>query len=245
MATRPCNTFPPPPLKFRTAGFPQYGFKPPRSTATFANRDHPAAYMRSMARLASDSSVPAQCRAGGRRRRTQRSRGPWLAGGLFCPARSWLTMASSEPLGPSRRLMFFDSESLPTGQDREGPQFTLRVRSVRAVFRTPADRSEGVTVGSPSVLAFAQCRGARHPQVRHASRFVRGLGFRGCKVRFMLRPGQLLALHRHRTFTFELSSPESPPGDVEYNYAGKQSIPAAGLAPAGHAALWAATRSPI
>src|SRR5437867_5486919 len=31
MATRPCNTFPPPPLKFRTAGFPQYGFKLARS----------------------------------------------------------------------------------------------------------------------------------------------------------------------------------------------------------------------
>ena len=27
MATRPCNTFPPPSLKFRTVGFPQYGFK--------------------------------------------------------------------------------------------------------------------------------------------------------------------------------------------------------------------------
>ena len=102
----------------------------------------------------------------------------------------------------------------------------------------------GLTVPSPSVLAFTQSRGARHPRVLHASRFVRGMGFRGCKVRFMLRPGQLLALHRHRTFTFELSSPESPPGDVEYNYAGKQSIPAAGLAPAGHAALWAATRFP-
>jgi hypothetical protein len=27
MVIRPCLTFPPPPLKFRTAGFPQYGFK--------------------------------------------------------------------------------------------------------------------------------------------------------------------------------------------------------------------------
>jgi hypothetical protein len=27
MATRPYNTFPPPSLKFRTVGFPQYGFK--------------------------------------------------------------------------------------------------------------------------------------------------------------------------------------------------------------------------
>jgi hypothetical protein len=28
MGIRPCITFPPPSLKFRTAGFPQYGFKP-------------------------------------------------------------------------------------------------------------------------------------------------------------------------------------------------------------------------
>ena len=28
MGIRPCITFPSPPLKFRTAGFPQYGFKP-------------------------------------------------------------------------------------------------------------------------------------------------------------------------------------------------------------------------
>jgi len=28
MAARPCDTFPLTPLKFRTAGFPQYGFKP-------------------------------------------------------------------------------------------------------------------------------------------------------------------------------------------------------------------------
>ena len=167
------------------------------------------------------------------------------AGYSVPPGHRLLWPHPSLSLPPAILSLRFDGGSLPVGQDREGPQFTLRVLSVRAVFRTPADRSEGVTVGSPSVLAFAQCRGARHPQVRHASRFVRGLGFRGCKVRFMLRPGQLLALHRHRTFTFELSSPESPPGDVEYNYAGKQSIPAAGLAPAGHAALWAATTFPI
>ena len=56
----------------------------------------------------------------------------------------------------------------------------------------------------------------------------------------MLRPGVWLALHRQGLFTFELSSHESPHWNVEYNYAGKQPIPAAGLSPAGHAALWAA-----
>jgi hypothetical protein len=36
MAVRPSILFPSPPLKFRTAGFPQYGFKPDRPAATFA-----------------------------------------------------------------------------------------------------------------------------------------------------------------------------------------------------------------
>ena len=39
--------------------------------------------------------------------RTLRSRGPWLGVGLFCPVASSLTMASSEALGLSRRVMFF------------------------------------------------------------------------------------------------------------------------------------------
>ena len=44
-----------------------------------------------------------------------RSRGPWLARGLFCPAGSMLTMASSEALVSSRRLMVFGGGSLPGG----------------------------------------------------------------------------------------------------------------------------------
>jgi hypothetical protein len=44
----------------------------------------------------------------------------------------------------------------------------------------------------------------------HAKVGSRVAAFRGCTVRFMLRPGRSLALHRHRTFTFELSSHELP-----------------------------------
>ena len=45
------------------------------------------------------------------------------------------------------------------------------------------------------------------------------LAFRGCKVRFMLRPAGLLTLQK-RIFTLELSPKGSPPSGVEYNYAG-------------------------
>jgi len=61
--------------------------------------------MRSMARFGLHARTVRTVSDRGRQCRTQRSRGPWLAGGLFCPARSWLTMASSEPLAPSRRLI--------------------------------------------------------------------------------------------------------------------------------------------
>jgi hypothetical protein len=43
-----------------------------------------------------------------------------------------------------------------------------------------------------------------------------------------------------RTFTFELSPAGSLRTDVEYNYAGKQPIPATGLTPVRNKALWAA-----
>ena len=38
---------------------------------------------------------------------TRQSRGPWLARGLCCPSGSSLTMASSETLASTRRLIFF------------------------------------------------------------------------------------------------------------------------------------------
>jgi hypothetical protein len=55
----------------------------------------------------------------------------------------------------------------------------------------------------------------------------------------MLRPGRLLALLK-RTFTPELAPVGSPRTNVEYDYVGRQPVPTTGLAPASHAALWAA-----
>ena len=56
----------------------------------------------------------------------------------------------------------------------------------------------------------------------------------------MLRPDRLASAAPTCAFTFELSFPESPPGNVEYDYTGKQSIPVTGLAPDRPTALWAA-----
>jgi hypothetical protein len=109
--------------------------------------------------------------------------------------------------------------------------------SFRAIFLTPVGRM--VVDCSNSIRASLRHVGSSSaPTIApRKSRFTRGVCFRGCKVRFMLRPGKLLAPHRHRAFTPKLSSSWSPTDDVGYNYAGKQSISAAGLSPAGHAAL--------
>ena len=46
MVIRPCTTFPSPSLRFRTAGFPQYGSKPDRSAAVFSRRSRTAGLFR-------------------------------------------------------------------------------------------------------------------------------------------------------------------------------------------------------
>jgi len=114
--------------------------------------------------------------------------------------------------------------------------------SVRAVCRTPADRAVfAVSISArdslrPSVTGSASAS----PTQKSVHAWP---CFRGCTVRFMLRPGPLLALHRHRTFTFELSSHEfTSQWNVEYDYTAKSAIAVAGLSPAGQTALQAATR---
>ncbi len=54
------------------------------------------------------------------------SRGPWLANEWCCLVGSWLTMASSEPLAASCRLMN-STTGLCCRRSREGPQFIPRV----------------------------------------------------------------------------------------------------------------------
>ena len=130
----------------------------------------------------------------------------------------------------------------PGGQlgGREGPQFTLCVfSSVPSSVPRRTWRLHS-TVPSPSTIAFAISAVARRPLI-HARWFTRGCVTRlqsslYATARRMARPSPA------RTFTLELSPPESPPWGVEYDYTGIQSSPVAGFSPARHTALWAASR---
>jgi hypothetical protein len=140
----------------------------------------------------------------------------------------------------SRRLLpiyALDDRSLPRGQPREGPHFYLHV--CPNVPPSVPRQTEWVhlAVASPPVqaLPYPYRLGICVPHVfqSHVA------AFRGCKVRLMLRPlvgspctGQDLYA---RAFTSGVTSLRR-----RVCYAGSQPIPAAGLAPATHAALWAA-----
>ena len=91
----------------------QTGIQPRPSPTRSASNRHPApAYTRLKSR--SRERATSRCRPFSQSElspsdRTLPSRGPWLASGFCCPARSTLTMTSSETLDPSRRLMFSPS----------------------------------------------------------------------------------------------------------------------------------------
>ena len=147
-------------------------------------------------------------------------------------------MASSEPLGPSRRLM-----ASPVGLCLRPGQ---KVPALSCVSFDPCrlpypGGSGGRDCCSSTRVGLRPFWRGSASATFHFNRFM-WLGFRGCRVRFMLRPGSLACPSPTRTFTFELSSHESPHWNVEYDYAAKQSIAAAGLTPARHTAVQAASK---
>jgi hypothetical protein len=145
------------------------------------------------------------------------SRGPWLASGLYCPAGSMLTMTSSETLASSGPTYDF---AVRSNLSREVPQFTLPICSLRAAFRTPADRT--IAFGCCFITRFGLphlCRGSASTNPRapvpawpcnEAAKFTLWYG-----------PEELLALHRPGRLRSSFRPPESPHEGVEYNYAGK------------------------
>jgi hypothetical protein len=168
---------------------------------------------------------------------------PLLPRGLCCPAGSLLTTASCAPLVLTQPLINSRSghptQEPASGGEQEGPQFN---RCVCSYVPSPEPRWTGwlhMAVPSPSVLAFAESATARHPQ-DHARWFSR----ESCNEadRIACATARTIASpHQHGTFTVELSPSGSPRPDVDYDYAGKQPIPAAGLSPARHTAVWAAS----
>ena len=163
----PRHVFPSPPLKFRTVGFPQYGFKLDvrrdlRHLPPYTRPKPGSSFTRHHAELAcgpighvSDASPLAV-----------QSRGPSLGRGFCCPTASNATMASSEPLGASCRLMDSVDRSLLRGQPRVVPHFTPRVfANVPPSVPRRTERLQEA-VSSPLIQAFTISALARHPHFR-------------------------------------------------------------------------------
>ena len=207
--------FPRPSLKFRTAGFPQYGFK--REVRRDLRRGRPDLYATPVCSWETCGPCGQEI---GSPSHTLSSRGPWLASRLCCPARSSLTMASSEPLVANPRLICFARGSL---RRRVGPQFKP---SVCSYMPPPVPRWIGqvrLTVASLSTLVFARLAVARHPRwsTHVGSRVVvsrGGLRFTCVAACTMVSPSPT------RTFTTELSPDESPRHDVSYCYTGNSQL---------------------
>ena len=219
----------------------QTGFPPRPSPARGGANLHPApAYTRlkslSPERAASRRGACAQA-ALSPSDGTLPSRGPWLASGLFCPAGSSLTMTSSETLGSSDPTYAF---AVRWYLCREVPQFTPPVYFLRAAFRTPVDRT--TAPGCSFIVRFGLphlCK--RSASTSHALRFQRG---RVTRLQSSLHATarKIASPAPARAFTFELSPPESPQKASNITTRVNQPTPAAGLAPARQAALWAAGR---
>jgi hypothetical protein len=89
------------------------------------------------------------------------------------------------------------------------------------------------------IMVFARFAVARHPH-RLRTLVLAQIVSRG-ELRFACAAACTMASPSPtRTFTTELSPAGSPRSDVSYDYTGKQSTPATGLAPARQAAVWAA-----
>jgi len=203
-------TFPSPPLKFRTAGFPRYGYKASISDSAFQLRDavKPAPGMpapigslrcpspaSATAHSTGAASSPVRASAG------RCARGPAsLPQGSLAPVRVMLSrslIAYYDPIRQSRghavtsrtgRLYTAPSLCGSAEATRETfPPFTA-VLSTRAIDPTPVGPKRHPVVFAPRCQANLEFLPSRHPQLPvSASNARRGSPFRCCIVRFMLR----------------------------------------------------------
>jgi hypothetical protein len=162
------------------------------------------------------------------------SRGPWLASGFYCPARSSLTTASSATLALRRRFMDY---SAPPASTRVSPIYSA-CPSLPCRLPYP-DRSSGFDLLYPADSGLRRFRSDSTPVSPRTSVPTWSCN-EAAKFASCYGPAWVASPSPTRTFPFELSSSKSPSHDVEYGYAGTQSIPAVGLSPTGQAALWAA-----
>src|SRR6266487_1048282 len=224
--------FPPPPLKFRTAGFPQYGFKRDIRATTFAEF-HPR-----LIRGASPSPGPLWPRracvllGGGRSPEHSRPEALGSPAGYVVPPGLCLLrphVPLSAPLSglfsSSRRV---SSRPITTGTAAERFPNLLCVSVLSCRLPYP---------GGPHGCSWLILHHAHWPSPSWHRLGIHDTTIADSQVESVTRlqsslhgtAREIASPSSARTFTFELSPPESPPGGVEYNYAGNQPIPAAGL----------------
>jgi hypothetical protein len=205
-------TFPSPPLKFRTAGFPQYGFKASMSERASLPvrflkpapgiRLRPCSLLLSFARFHHRGSPGSESKT--IQASTRRCAGgfPSLPQGSLAPVRVMLSrsiIAYYSPMRQSRRhaatsrLRLYAAPSLcgSASATRETfPTFTT-VLSMHAADPTPvAHRVFPFSPHDDSRLPRIITESPNHHPVS-ASNLRRGARFRGCIVCFMLRPACL------------------------------------------------------
>jgi len=195
--------FPPPSLKFRTLGFPQYGFK-----RVFRPDLRPLLRTYTRLKLMSQASI-AQRGIFLRHPLTQQSRPEALrySAGYVVPQNPTLLWPhpklSTPPTGlfSSSKWVFALRYSL--GWSREAPHFTLRIcayvppsipRQIERLF---------TAIASPFTLAFIVFAAIRHLYC-HANRFMRG-GVTRLQSSLYAAARRLACPSPTRTFTVELS----------------------------------------
>ncbi len=238
--------FPPPPLKFRTAGFPQYGFKRDTAPTTFA--ETPDLRRSGLYAVRARALAPMAPKGMYRRGRSPEPSRPEALGspaGYVVPPGPRLLrphVPLSVPLSglfASSRRVFPRPILIGTGTERFPNLLRVSVPSCRLPYP-----------GGPSGCSWLFLHRSPWPSPNLHRLGIRNATIADSQVDSVTRLQSFLygtargfaGPSSARTFTFELSPPESPHRGVEYNYAGNQPIPAAGLSPARHAALWAASR---
>jgi hypothetical protein len=223
-------TFPSSPLRFRTAGFPQYGSKAGLSVGAFPlsmqvkpTPGVPCLFSGLLPTFASsvtapnprsESRKPARLDAAMRAAHTALPQGTSLRSGLFCPGPSSLNRPHPShswarrifPAMPVIRDAFAVRESL--GDPRVVPCFRCPLFPDMPSSTPPECSSAACSqmISSPTTMAFTQvcgARRARHP--RHPLRA--GIRFRGLLVRL-------------RLFTFATACPFARPPGGSDRYAG-------------------------
>ena len=260
MTTTPCITFPAPSLKFRTAGFPQYGFKAGLSGGAFLHTPsrtvcfRPSCFPWRHSLSVLSRSYPLGDAPPFKRSTIALPQRPSLRHGLCCPAPSSLNRPHPPHLQTHRdfaaRRLIPDAFAVPCGpRSTSGSVLSLRVPSRHAILYDP-----GEFIGdthpvlhrqhwpSPCGDRLGTLHAPHHPLPVEAK--ISGLHWfafaTACRVASLL-DGSDQVTPAPETFTSGLSTGRSPSPLPDMTTVVSGHSPPVGLSPTGTAASIAAS----